>query len=135
MPETPSWSQDAIVTVGHGRGFLVKAQCGVVVVTAAHCLPKVPQTDPHPDSTERICPGKLLGQLGKKATVRAECLFADPVEDIAVLRELQGHEFTRQADAYAVWSVTDQRYASAGQQGSPVPHGYCRVLGSGPMAP
>lgn len=100
IPEPPSWIQETLVTVGHGRGFLVKARCGVAVVTAAHCLPNVPQADPHPDSTERICRGKLLSQLGKKPTVHAECLFADPVGDIAVLRDLQGYQFTRQADAY-----------------------------------
>jgi hypothetical protein len=86
---------DAVVRVGNGRGFVLKnphkvgwaTGLGCVVVTAAHCLPRLPQamTDEHPLY-------QLLGPLNASAKrrrraglIHAECLFADPIEDLAVL--------------------------------------------------
>ena len=82
--------KDAILKVGDGRGFVVtldrypSGDENRVVITAAHCLPKIPA--PHPmrylaEYTYR----SLLGPLGGKCTVWAECLFADVMADIAVL--------------------------------------------------
>jgi hypothetical protein len=43
---------------------------------------------------------QLLGPLGKAPTVWAECLFADPVADIAVLGSPDGQEFENETAAY-----------------------------------
>jgi hypothetical protein len=55
-----------------------------LVVTAAHCLPHFPPCHGASYLEERTY-GKLLGPLGDKPTVWAECLCADPIADIAVL--------------------------------------------------
>ena len=78
----------AIVGVGKpgegGRGFVVELESGMVVITAAHCLPSLPP--PHPFShTEERTYANFIGPLGTEPTVWAECLFVDPVADIAVL--------------------------------------------------
>lgn len=84
----------AIVAVGKpgegGRGFVVEIDRQRLVITAAHCLPPLSRKRrlplPHlvsfPDErTYRA----LLGPLEAKPTVSAECLFLDPIADIAVL--------------------------------------------------
>src|SRR6516162_9140712 len=77
--------KDAILKVGDGRGFVVALHHHVngeerVIITAAHCLPKVPP--PHPARYLQECTyGRLLGPLGGKRTVWAECLFADVMAD------------------------------------------------------
>lgn len=70
----------AIITVGPGRGFLVEALRERMVITAAHCLPHLPAAL----SDERTY-HTLLGTLGAEPTVSAECLFVDPIGDLAVL--------------------------------------------------
>jgi hypothetical protein len=42
----------------------------------------------------------LLGPLGQEPTVWTECLFADPVVDIAVLGAPDGQELPEQCTAY-----------------------------------
>jgi hypothetical protein len=71
----------AVITVGGGRGFVVNDEC---VITAAHCLPHLPPccTASYPE--ERTY-AKLLALLGGEPAIPAECRFADPVGDIAVL--------------------------------------------------
>jgi hypothetical protein len=80
-------ARSAIIAVGEGRGFLVKSRQGPLVVTAAHCLPHLPP--PHPASHAwESSYQELLGPLGAdKPNVRAECLFVDPIADVAVLCE------------------------------------------------
>ena len=95
----------AIVTVGDGRGFLVETQrldhhvSSVLVITAAHCLPHLPP--PHPASyTEERTYTQILGPLGGEPTVWAECLFVDPIADLAVLGEPDSQTFFDESDAY-----------------------------------
>ena len=75
----------AVVKVGDGRGFIIEADDRHLVITAAHCLPHFPPcygASATKDRTYR----DLIGPLGESAPkVSAECLFADPVGDIAVL--------------------------------------------------
>jgi hypothetical protein len=73
----------AIVRVGEGRGFLVESsRLGALVITAGHCLPDLPPAMPAADSTYL----NLLGAIGDSGlSVAAECLFVDPVGDLAVL--------------------------------------------------
>src|SRR4029450_8827952 len=80
-------AKDAIIKVGEGRGFLVgQSQWVYRVVTAAHCLPHLPPAHPASFTGERTY-ANLLGPLEGPRTVSAECVFVDPVSDIAVLSE------------------------------------------------
>lgn len=78
----------AVVSVGDGRGFIMDSDDvshNRVVVTAAHCLPQLPPAFAASCLEERTYP-TLLGQLDDpEPTVWTECLFADPIADIAVL--------------------------------------------------
>lgn len=70
-----------------------------VVVTAAHCLGKLPPANAMAYFEERTY--NLLGSLdGSKSNVCAECLFVDPVGDIAVLGTPDAQEMYEQAEAY-----------------------------------
>jgi S1-C subfamily serine protease len=71
---------------GHGRGFVVEGpgRQKHYVITAAHCLGRLPPTQT--DLQERMYP-KILGHLGEEREVSAECLFVDPISDLAVLAE------------------------------------------------
>jgi hypothetical protein len=95
---------NCVVRVGDGRGFIIEHCVKVrplprlrnrrlpmrkwaarrLVITAAHCLPKLPPACTTSYTHERTYQN-LLGTLGGNATVWAECLFVDPVADIAVL--------------------------------------------------
>ena len=63
---------------------------GRVIVTAAHCLPKLPRAGAL-DAVARTYRA-LVGPFGKKPGIAVECLFADPVADIAVLGCPDGEE-------------------------------------------
>ena len=89
----------SVVTVGDGRGFAVQTGQDRLVVTAAHCLPDVPLCATFSHPTERIYQA-VLGPLRDERTVWAECLFADPIGDIAVLGPPNNNEFPREAEAY-----------------------------------
>jgi hypothetical protein len=95
---------EAIVTVGEGRGFVVGNPgrwpfAERLVVTAAHCLPYFPPCHSMSYLEERTYKA-LLGPLRQERTVWAECLFADPVGDIAVLGPPDDQELGEQYDAY-----------------------------------
>jgi hypothetical protein len=90
-----------VLEVDGGRGFIIKYRLRIppklrtgfglrkyiskrVVVTAAHCLPNLPPAHACPSSLDKTY--KLLGKLGgSKSGVYAECLYVNPVGDIAVL--------------------------------------------------
>jgi hypothetical protein len=76
-----SWTK-ALLRVGEGRGFIV-GRNEQFVLTASHCLPNLPPCHSCSDPWERTF--KLLGPLGGEPTIFAECLFVDPVADLAVL--------------------------------------------------
>lgn len=95
----------AVVTVGLGRGFVIECGESRYVLTAAHCLPTDGEGKlPFPaasviSSHERTFPD-LLAPLGGKPAIWAECLFVDPVADIAVLGQPDCQELSEQAAAY-----------------------------------
>ena len=96
----------AVLKVSNGgRGFVVEKHNRRYVITAAHCLirngkPYLPPCITASYTDERTYP-KLLGPLGKrKLTVWAECLFADPVGDIAVLEQPDIQMWPDEAEAY-----------------------------------
>lgn len=96
----------AVVKVGDGgRGFTVETEhfnrISRVIITAAHCLrPSLPPAHPWSYTEARTYP-RLLGPLGKaKPTVWGECLFADPLADIAVLGSPDNQALGDEANAY-----------------------------------
>ena len=99
-----------VLKVGDGRGFIVvhrvktpplpkvvsRKHSGLelrqvpfmdhrLVVTAAHCLPKLPPPHAMAYGSERTYQEQLGNLDGTKKGIWAKCLFADPVADIAVL--------------------------------------------------
>jgi hypothetical protein len=90
------------VQVGGGRGFVVEREDQWqprVIITAAHCLDDLPPAHPISYTEERTYPS-MLGPLGAEPTVSAECLFADPIADIAVFGTPDSQDFSDEADAY-----------------------------------
>ena len=75
----------AVIRVGEGRGFIVEAGHKRLIITASHCLPHFPPSASMSFEHERTY-AALLGSLAdSELRVWAECVFADPVGDIAVL--------------------------------------------------
>lgn len=110
---------DGILYVSEsGRGFVVAGERGRFVITAAHCLPCLPPSDLGlgSDSDDRTYV-KLLGRLGGLCDVWAECLYADPVYDLAALGSPAHQAFGDQAEAYEALvksvplTITDLRLA------------------------
>jgi hypothetical protein len=69
--------------------------------------------------TEERTYGSLLAALGEAPSVWAECLFANPIADIAVLGSPDGHELWEEAGAYEalVASTTPMAIADAPEEG------------------
>jgi len=93
----------AVLKVGDGRGFVIehKLRLGTerLVITAAHCLPHFTPRNAFAYTEERTYE-TLLGPLGADATVWAECLFVDPIADIAILGEPDGQTLGDECEAY-----------------------------------
>jgi hypothetical protein len=93
----------SIITAGKGRGFVVSAPSGHFVdrfvITAAHCLPQLPPCHGWAHLEEKTY-ANFLGPLGKKPCVWTECLFANPVADIAILGTPDDQELFDQAAGY-----------------------------------
>lgn len=105
MTQPPPFDADAaaraVIQVGAGRGFVMETKyripqeyrrahnlrafvTGRIVVTAAHCLPSLPEPDLGLSGYERSY--NVLGPLRTSdPSITTQCLFADPVADIAVL--------------------------------------------------
>src|SRR5438874_3754535 len=124
MKEHPNPS--CVVKVGECRGFIVEHRVKIhrlkplsagvklrsfrklrLVVTAAHCLPHLPP--PHRASfTEERTYKNLLGKLDEcKGSIAAECLFVDPVADVAVLGSPDNQNLPDDADAYDNQNLPD----------------------------
>jgi hypothetical protein len=85
---------------GGGRGFAVAGgRHGCLVFTAAHCLPFFPPCISFSGLKERTY-RDLLSPLEGGPAVAAECLFVDPIADIAVLGSPDNQELREQAEAY-----------------------------------
>lgn len=104
---------DGVVTVGGGRGFVMEHRVYFdfgdgrgyrklrrkVVVTASHCLPHAPEVMSSVDYQLATYP-KLLGPLGEEPSVWTQCLFSDPVADVAVLGEPDNQDLSDEWDGY-----------------------------------
>jgi hypothetical protein len=73
-----------VIAVGDGRGFVVRGAGERLVITAAHCLPFLPQPTSSMGLDARTY-GPILAHRGEPPHVRAVCRFVDPIADIAVL--------------------------------------------------
>jgi hypothetical protein len=101
-------SPACVVKVGEGRGFVIGCRLKLkdfrvhrLVVTAAHCLPKLPPADAAAYSSNRTY--QKLGTLdGRMNGVWAECLFVNSVADIAVLGCPDDQECFHEAESYDV---------------------------------
>jgi Trypsin-like peptidase domain len=92
----------AVVQVGKhgGRGFIVAVGEHRYVVTAAHCVfDKLPIPHPARDSNE-VTYKNLIGPLGGKRSVSAECMFLDAIADIAVFGTVDAQDRGKEALAY-----------------------------------
>lgn len=96
----PEPNPSGIVQVGDGRGFVVQGRHDRYVITAAHCLPHLPPATLGSFNEERTY-RSLLGPLHGKCEIWAECLFADPLSDVAVLGAVDNQVyFDGQDEAY-----------------------------------
>jgi hypothetical protein len=109
----------AILKVGEGRGFVVESANQRLVITTAHCLPYPPPCASMSQSEEHTYQ-KLLGHIGGVPEVWAECLFADPISDIAVLGRPDDYAFYEESEAYEVLtaSMTPLAVAHAPNRGT-----------------
>ena len=98
VSEHAAWS-GALIRVGDGRGFVIETRREWFVLTAGHCLPKMPPCLSFAFEEERTYPA-LLGPLDNDPTVWAECVFFDPIADLAVLAAPDGQDFYEESIAY-----------------------------------
>ena len=102
---TKDAAKGAVVAVRDARGFIIEALLpnsvsGHLIITAAHCLPHLPPADAASDTKCRTYQ-ELVGRLdGPTPKVWAECVFADPVADIAVLAKPDDQALREDAEAY-----------------------------------
>jgi hypothetical protein len=130
----------AVVRVGKGRGFVVEGSGDFAperyVVTAAHCLPQMPGPDPGQEYVAYTYKD-MLAPLGAEPSVWCECLFVDPIADIAVLGAPDYEVLSEQAGAYQELVAAAIPLAVAEPPPStlpPVPEGHMRYQ-SPPIAP
>lgn len=113
-------NHECVVKVRYGRGFIIRNRERTVgqkhrsdpmqlqpvdhrklVITAAHCLEQLPPAIAGGTGNSDEIQKDLLGSLdGKIKDIWAECLFADPIGDIAVLGCPDYQLFDDQAEAY-----------------------------------
>ncbi len=122
----------AVVRVGYGRGFVVEGRGQHYIITAAHCLPERPDGQrlppPHGFSsiTERTY-AKLLAPLGEQPTVWCECLFVDPIADIAVLGSPDNQVLSDKAEAYEALVERATSLTVAEPPSQPIPEEVARL--------
>ena len=88
-----------VIQVRDGRGFVIATKEARYVVTAAHCLQNLPSVDAAAHSQNRTY-RDFLGPLGGPRDVWAECVFANPVADLAVLARPDDQALSDRAAAY-----------------------------------
>jgi hypothetical protein len=117
-------AKSAVIKVGDGRGFVVNGRAYFAdgprdrfIITGAHCLPFFPPCTSAAYLEEKTYKA-LLGPIGNEPTVWAECLFADPIADIAILGPPDRQVLSEQAADYEalVESATTLSIADAPEQ-------------------
>jgi hypothetical protein len=99
IPFDAGENSKAVVTVGLARGFVLEGERRRLVVTAAHCLPVFPPAASVSYARERTY-AALLSVLGEPPSIMTECLFVDPVADIAVLGPPDNQVWWDEAQAF-----------------------------------
>jgi hypothetical protein len=131
QPPFAAKAMSAIIRVGKGRGFVIAHKRHIdigddhyvrsmrYVVTAAHCLPQQPAVHGEPGWGEDPIYENILAPLGCEPTVWAECVFADPVGDIAVLGQPDDQLLTDHAFAFGALlePVMPLKIAAPGKDG------------------
>ena len=122
----------AVVTVGGGRGFVVEGGGDRYIITAAHCLPERPDGQrlppPHGFSyTEERTYSNLLAPLGEQPSVWCECLFVDPIADIAVLGSPDNQALSEEAEAYEALVESATPVTVAEPPSQPIPEEVARL--------
>jgi Trypsin-like peptidase domain len=98
--------KNAIIKVDDGRGFIIEANKERVIITCGHCLPFFPPCHGLSYLEERTYPA-LLGSIGDAPpTIWAECLFVDPIADVAVLCGPDSQALYEEAEKYE--ELTDE---------------------------
>lgn len=80
-----------VVRVGSGRGFIA-GEKDRFIITAAHCLPHLPPAAAFAPAEDRTYTN-LIGPRDGNTEISVECVFVDPVSDIAVLGEVDNQVF------------------------------------------
>jgi hypothetical protein len=114
-------ARQSILKVGDGRGFVIdNPQGGTnLVITAAHCLPHLPPCCSFSHLEEKTY-RDLLGVLGDaKPKIWAECLFVDPIADIAVLGSPDDQELFDRANDYE--ALTEGKELTLGEVAADAP--------------
>jgi len=90
-----------VLQVGDGgRGFVIETDQRRYVVTAAHCLGEnLPPAHAASDDEERTYPD-FIGMLDGSRNVWAECVFVDPIADLAVFGEPDAGTFGDEWEAH-----------------------------------
>jgi hypothetical protein len=90
----------AVVRVGDGRGFIVRAgEFDRYVITAAHCVPKHPK--PHLANGVNELTYAIIGSVGrKKPTIWAGLCVDNLVDDVAVFSEPDRQELWNECESY-----------------------------------
>lgn len=122
---TTKMNTSGVIRVGDGRGFVlehrvyfdfrdgrgIRKVCRKVIVTASHGLPHPPQMPVY--SYQDTTYGPLLAPLGGEPSVWAECLFFDPVADVAVLGAPDSQALYEECEAYDALLETRRPFAVA----------------------
>ena len=82
-----------------GRGFFIKVRGERYVITAAHCVGRLPIADSG-EFMEDHTYKNFLGPLNGPRNIWAACLFVDPIADIAVFCEPNEIVFSSESKAY-----------------------------------
>ena len=103
-------AKSAVVVVGPGggRGFVMESAFGRgkhmlserLIVTAAHCLPSLPPAHPLSYLDEKIYLDVLSSLEAETPHIPAECIYVDPVADIAILAEPDVQDFFERWEEY-----------------------------------
>lgn len=115
------YAKNSVIRVGYGRGFVAQTVDNPVIITCAHCLPHVPPAIGALLVSSQNTYPSLVGVLDQEPTITVECLFADPVADVAVLGEPDDHALSDEAEAYRAFVEEREGLRIAAEQNAALP--------------
>src|SRR5689334_11162331 len=112
-----SLETSGVIRVGHGRGVLIRPvdpdRQAPFIVTAAHCLPKLPPFIGGIMYDEEKTFMAVAGPLDREPTITAESLFVDPISDVAVLGPPDDQGMVKAFKAYKAFVKKRKTYRLA----------------------